>query len=192
MIMYKVPSSLILCAFGLFALVAPVAGAETLTEIPNYRAYSPTLSSSGQPSAEQLEAVKEAGFERVIFLAYADSNGSLPNEDHIVERLGMQFAQVPVDWEAPQASDFYTFAAIIKQAPESRTLVHCQVNFRASTFSFLYRVLYDGVPVDQAKDDLNSVWVPNETWRALIFRILAENGVSADCDACLWEGTESE
>jgi hypothetical protein len=38
-----------------------------------------------------------------------------------------------------------------------------------------------------AKDDLNSVWVPNNTWRKLIFDVLEENGRSADCDTCLWE-----
>lgn len=168
-------------------LPATLLAGESLQDISNYRAYSPALSSSGQPDADQLEAIGNAGFERVIFLAYTDSHGSLANEDQIVESLGMQFVHVPVDWEAPRKADFYTFAAIMRQAPEAKTLVHCQVNYRASTFSFLYRVLYDEVPVDSAKDDLNSVWVPNDTWRALIFEVLEENGVSADCDSCLWE-----
>ena len=50
-----------------------------------------------------------------------------------------------------------------------------------------YRVLHEGVPVDAAKDDLNGVWVPNDTWRELIFEVLEDNGVSPNCDACLWE-----
>jgi hypothetical protein len=75
----------------------------------------------------------------------------------------------------------------MSQAPELKTLVHCQVNFRASSFSFLYRVLHQDVPMGQAKDDLDSVWVPNETWRKLIFAILEENGRSPHCDACLWD-----
>ena len=68
-----------------------------------------------------------------------------------------------------------------------KTLVHCQVNFRASTFSFLYRVLHEDVPVGEAKDDLDGVWVPNATWRQLIFDVLEANGISPDCDSCLWE-----
>lgn len=172
---------------GLCLLFSTVAAREALEDIPNYREYSPKLSSSGQPDAAQLDAVRAAGFERIIFLAYTDSHGSLANEDQRVERLGMQFVHVPVDWEAPTPADFDTFAAIMRQAPETRTLVHCQVNYRASTFSFLYRVLYADVPVDEAKDDLDSVWVPNETWRRFIFGVLERNGVSPDCDGCLWE-----
>jgi hypothetical protein len=39
--------------------------------------------------------------------------------------------------------------------------------------------------------DMNSVWVPNETWRELIFSILEENSVSPNCDTCLWEGGQA-
>jgi len=180
-------ASRITLLLGLVAAMSSVGAEEKLGEISNYRAYSPRLSSSGQPSAEQLAAARAAGFERVVFLAYTDSHGSLANEDHVVERLGMEFAQVPVDWEAPTVDDFEVFAVIMNRAPDTKTLVHCQVNYRASTFSFLYRVLYDNVPISEAKDDLNSVWVPNDTWRAFIFRILEENDVSPECETCLWE-----
>jgi hypothetical protein len=48
-------------------------------------------------------------------------------------------------------------------------------------------VLYEDIPVAAAKEDMNSVWVSNATWRQLIFDVLEENGVSPDCDDCLWE-----
>lgn len=159
-----------------------------LDEIVNYRDYSTTLSSSGQPDANQLDSLREAGFERVVFLAFSDNHGSLPNEDRIVKDLGMDYVHIPVIWEAPSKSDFYAFAGAMQREPGKKTLVHCQVNFRASTFSFLYRVLYEGVPMDQAKEDLNTVWVPDETWQRLIFDILKDNDVSPHCDTCLWEG----
>jgi protein tyrosine phosphatase (PTP) superfamily phosphohydrolase (DUF442 family) len=164
-----------------------IATAADNGDIVNYREYSATLSSSGQPSEAQLEAVADSGFERVVFLAFSDHDESLANEDRLVKGLGMEYAQIPVDWDAPRNSDFYMFAGLMQREPEKKTLVHCQVNFRASTFSFLYRVLYQDVPVDLAKEDLNSVWVPNDTWRKFIFDVLEENGRSADCDSCLWE-----
>ena len=34
---------------------------------------------------------------------------------------------------------------------------------------------------------MNSVWVPNATWRNLIFEVLEDNGIDPDCDGCLWE-----
>lgn len=162
------------------------AQAADIGEISNFREYSQTLASSGQPTAEQLEIVRDEGYKRVVYLAYSDSHGALEHEGQLVERLGMEFVNVPVDWEAPKKTDFYAFAAVLNQSPDIRTLVHCQVNFRASSFSFLYRVLYSDVPVSEAKEALNSVWIPNGTWRAFIFDILEENGVDPDCDACLW------
>lgn len=174
-------------AAGLLVTLASTAAAtETPSGIVNYREYSNSLSSSGQPTAAQLAALKKAGFERVVFLAFTDHDESIPHEDRIVSRLGIAYVQIPVDWEAPTAGDFGAFAGVMQQAPQKKTLVHCQVNFRASAFSFLYRVLYENVPMDQAKDDMNSVWVPNKTWRDLIFAILEENGRSPQCDACLW------
>jgi protein tyrosine phosphatase (PTP) superfamily phosphohydrolase (DUF442 family) len=177
----------LLAACALLFSAAALHAADDLSEIVNFREYSDLLSSSGQPSAEQLQAVSNAGFERVVFLAFSDHEHSLQHEDRIVKKLGMEYAQIPIDWEAPQKSDFYMFAGLMQRAPENRTLVHCQVNFRASAFSFLYRVLYEDIPVAEAKEDMNSVWVPNATWRQLIFDVLEENGVSPDCENCLWE-----
>jgi len=169
------------------AAVPALAVAADVADIRNYREYSPTLSSAGQPTKEQLEAVKQAGFGRVIYIAFSNSRGALPEEDAIVKELGMDYVQVPVTWDAPTKSDFYTFAATMQREPDRKTLLHCAANFRASAFSFLYRVLYDGVPMAEAKADMNSVWTPNDTWRQLIFDVLEENGLSPDCDGCDWE-----
>ena len=56
----------------------------------------------------------------------------------------------------------------------------------------LYRVIYRGVPVAEAKRDMNTVWQPDETWRDLIFRILAQNDISPDCEGCDWTVTEMD
>ena len=177
----------ILAPLALLLLAGPVLAESDLSELTNYREYSPMLSSSGQPSAEQLEAVRDAGFERVVFLALTDSEGSIEGEDRIVKQLGMEFVHIPVIWDDPRPDDVYLFTSLMGGAPAKKTLVHCQVNFRASTFSFLHRVLNEDVPVGEAKDDLNSVWVPNETWTQLIFTVLEDNGIEPDCDTCLWE-----
>jgi len=164
-----------------------VATAADLNEIRNYREYSPAFSSSGQPTKEQLEAVKEAGFERVIYIAFSNSRGALAEEDAIVKELGMDYLQVPVIWDAPSRSDFYTFAAAMQREPDKKTLLHCAANYRASAFAFLYRVLYKNLTVAEAKVDMNDVWQPNDTWRQFIFDVLEENGVSPQCEGCNWE-----
>ena len=174
-----------------FAIVAmaPAAIAAELADISNFRQYSDTFASSGQPSEEQLAAVAAAGFERVVYIAWTDHRNSLEHEDRIVRNLGMEYLHIPVDWEAPTVSDFYLFAGAMQRAPQRKTLLHCQVNFRASAFSFLYRVIHEGVPLAEAKADMNSVWTPDETWRDLIFAVLADNGISPNCSGCDWSTT---
>ena len=56
-----------------------------LSEIANYREYSPHFSSSGQPTAEQLKIVSAAGFERVIYLAFSDNGTAIEIEDRVVK-----------------------------------------------------------------------------------------------------------
>jgi protein tyrosine phosphatase (PTP) superfamily phosphohydrolase (DUF442 family) len=182
----KIVTGLVFVACSLPGEPLHAANDTGLAEITNYLEYSGSLSSSGQPDAAQFQALKDAGFERVIFLAFSDHHESIANEDRIVKELGIDYVQIPIEWDAPSSSDFYLFAGSMEREPEKKTLVHCQVNFRASSFSFLYRVLYLNVPMEQAKEDLNSVWVPNSTWRSLIFNILEENGRSPHCDGCLW------
>lgn len=175
------------CVSAMLWLCAPVAGhADDLDDITNFRQYSPLLASSGQPDRSQFEMLRDAGFERIIFLAPYDSHGSFEEEADIVPALGIEYVHVPIDWDRPTASDFGAVAAAIDADPDKKTLLHCQVNFRASSISFLYRVIRQGVPVASAKEDLDSVWVPNDTWRRYIFKTLDNEGISADCDTCIW------
>lgn len=182
----RIFSRTITTALALFGVVTSAFAAE-LSTITNFREYSPNLASSGQPLEIQFEMLKSEGFERVIYIAFSDSGKAIANEDVIVKGLGMEYVHIPVVWEEPTASDFYAFADVMRRYPDKKTLVHCQVNYRASAFGFLYRVIYQDVPVKTAKADMNKVWKPDETWRDLIISILEENGKSAQCDGCNWD-----
>ena len=168
------------------ALLPALASSAELAEIRNYKEYSPGFASAGQPTEEQLHAVSDAGFEQVVYIAMSNSRSAVAGEDAIVKELGMDYVHIPVIWDAPTVADFYAFASIMQRDPDAKTLLHCAANYRASAFAFLYRVIYEGVPVVAAKADMNEIWAPNETWRDLIFEILADNGISPDCAGCDW------
>lgn len=177
-----------LTALLLVQAAGAASGADTgLPDINNLRVYDEHFASSGQPTGEQLEALRDAGFGRVVYLAFSNSgDAALADEDVIVKGLGMGYLHIPVDWAAPRPEEFETFAAYMQQQPDVPTLLHCVVNARASAFSFLYRVIHDGVPVARAKADMNTVWQPNAVWRDFIFAVLDRHGMSADCDGCDW------
>ncbi len=98
----------------------------------------------------------------------------------------MEYAHIPVDWGAPQQRDFDAFAGVMQAPGEVKTLLHCQANYRASAFAMLYRVLYEGVPLPEAKRAMNAVWTPDKTWTVFIRSVLKTRGVDPDCKGCDW------
>ena len=174
----------------LFWGTATAAEGNALAGIINYREYSPVFSSSGQPSAEQVETLAEAGFARVIYLAFSDDQTAIDREDRVVKKQGMDYVHIPVDFDNPTLADFEDFAAVMNRDPNHRTLLHCQINLRASTFSFLYRVIYVGVPMLEAKNDLDGVWRPDRVWYLFLVDVLKAHGMSQECAGCDWAENE--
>ena len=157
-----------------------------LAEIINFRQYSETFASAGQPTREQFQAIADNGFERVVYIAFTNNLNALPDADLVVKGLGMEYMQVPVDFSSPLPGEFYAFSDAMERNREKKTLLHCQVNARATAFSFLYRVIYNDVPIAEAKTDMNTVWQPNQVWRDFIFEILRENEIDPNCESCDW------
>lgn len=168
----------------LYALTASAGNA--VNDIPNYHQYSSQFSSSGQPTVEQLGSVSADGFKRVIYIAFNDNHTAIEDEDRVVKTLGMDYVHIPVDFDHPVLEDFEDFAAVLNRDRQIRTLLHCQINLRASTFSFLYRVIYAGVPIAQAKEDLDLIWQPDKVWYQFIIDVLKQHGMSHECDDCDW------
>ncbi len=174
----------------MLTLASHAENTATIDSIPNYRSYTSNFASAGQPTAEQLAQLQASGVQRVIYIAFSDHKGSLAGEDRTVRDLGMDYLHIPVVWNAPSASDFALFAAAMNQAPQKKTLLHCQVNFRASAFAMLYRVIYQNVPVAVAKGDMNSVWTPDATRTSFIRATLKAHGIDSDCNGCDWTPAE--
>lgn len=172
---------------GLVLVFASIQlAADEITDIDNYSQYSPYFSSSGQPSAAQFKALSSAGFKRVIYIAFSDNKTAIDSEDRVVKSLGMDYLHIPVDFDQPTFDNFEDFAAVLNRDKNIRTLLHCQINLRASAFSFLYRVIYGGVPMSLAKPDLDAIWQPDKIWYQFIVEVLKHHGLSEDCDSCDW------
>ncbi|RZO77139.1 MAG: phosphatase [OM182 bacterium] len=178
-----IAASTVLLSQTALAVEGPPAELEGIT---NFRQYSATFASAGQPTADQLQAIADQGFERIVYIAFTNNTNALPDEDQIVKGLGMEYMQVPVDFSNPLPDDFYAFADSMQRNTGKKTLLHCQVNARATAFSFLYRVLYEDVPIAEAKEDMNTVWQPNEVWRDFIFEVMAQNDKDPNCEGCDW------
>jgi len=133
-----------------------------MKDIYNYLHYNEQLSSSGMPTPEQLNSVAEAGVKVVINLATSKSEGAIPNEGELVSELGMEYVNIPVDWNSPTKEDLDSFLNTMDQHKDEHILVHCQANFRASGFVALYRILKLGWKRDDAFQDMQKIWSPEE------------------------------
>jgi len=143
---------------------------------------SDALATSGQPSAAQLGRLHAQGYAAVINLAPPGSYGALRDESQLVAAAGMQYLNIPVDFDKPDPRDFERFRAALGRLHGQRVWVHCQMNMRASVFVLLYRVIDEGVAIDRAIEAVHAVWVPNAAWDGLIRTVLARHRVTFDPD----------
>ena len=129
-----------------------------MNDIYNYLFYNEKLSSSGMPTAEQINAIADAGVQTVINLATSKSEGALVNEMELVEAHSMTYINIPVDWDNPTRENLDEFMNAMDAHKDDKVLVHCQANYRATGFIALYRILRLGWTKDDAFQDLQKIW----------------------------------
>lgn len=141
--------------------------------ILNYYELADGLVSSGQPTPEELTAIRDAGYNVLINLVPLDADMALPNEREIVSALGMQYIHIPIIWDAPQLADAEQFFQAMEIHRAQKIFVHCEVNYRASAMLYLYRRKFLGVDETQARHDLQWIWEPNATWKKFMGEVMA-------------------
>ncbi len=141
--------------------------ASPLADIKNISQLTPQIASAGLPTQSQFNLIKQQGYQTIISLL----PGVQLREQRLVESLDMQFAQVPVDWMQPTLANFEQFVTLMQRAKQQKVFVHCQLNWRASTFVYLYRITQLGHDSKLAEADMLSVWQPQPHWQAFIDQV---------------------
>jgi protein tyrosine phosphatase (PTP) superfamily phosphohydrolase (DUF442 family) len=150
--------------------------------IYNYHPVSESLSTAGQVFPIQLPWLESQDFDLVINLAVANKDRNLEESFHVTNS-GMSYVQIPVDWDNPTQADLDLFFAVMDARGERKTLVHCFANYRASAFTYLYRVLREQVPEVQARADLEVIWrdgafEESPQWRTFVDDVLTSGGIT--------------
>jgi protein tyrosine phosphatase (PTP) superfamily phosphohydrolase (DUF442 family) len=144
---------------------------------PNIVEASPRLVTSGQPTAEALAGLRAQGFDAVVYLAPPTVSDAVRDEALIVGRQGLVFVNIPIRFDAPTEQDFDALAAVLKGLSERRVLVHCQINLRASSMVFLYRVIAAKEDPARAYEAVAAVWSPEGAWKRYLETMLRKHGV---------------
>ena len=170
-------SRIVLTIYAFVALSLSAMSTHAANDEPaNFVSWRSGLASSAQPNAAYLKRAKAAGFDMVINLAPPEYNEAVPNEGAILAAQGVTYLNIPVRFGNPTAEDFRLFTDVMKSAANKNVLIHCQINLRGSSFTYLYRVITESANENEARSKLTGVWVPNPTWKKLIEGVLTANG----------------
>lgn len=140
-------------------------------DIKNYVKVSEQLHTSGQPLEHEFARIASMGIRTLINLAMPDSDTAIANEGQLVTAQGMNYVHIPVVWKDPKPEQFDLFCAILAAHPDDKVWVHCALNWRVSTFVYLYKRKALGVSHDDAWPALLEVWDPNQDWLDFIEQV---------------------
>lgn len=154
--------------------------ADLAIQAPNVVAINPLLVSSGQPNVASLEALKQQGFDAVIYLAPTTVSDAVPGEADIIRAQGMEFIHIPIAFNKPSAADVERFFVAMQGLQGKKVLVHCQVNMRASSLVFLYRSIIQHEKPEFAYEAVSKIWSPSGPWKKLIIEQLQAAGIHFD------------
>jgi protein tyrosine phosphatase (PTP) superfamily phosphohydrolase (DUF442 family) len=139
-----------------------------LCEIYRFRAIGEKLGTAGQPTESQFRTIQDCGFKTVVNLALTTSDNAISNEGEAVTDLRMSYVHIPVNFEAPTSYNFKVFCRVMGAFGNGPMFVHCAANLRVSAFVFLYRVIFQDVPIAESEPDLHAIWQPDEVWSQFI------------------------
>ena len=136
----------------------------------NWRRLDDRITTSGQPTEEQLAEIQVLGVRHVVNLGLHTHEKALPDEAGGVRRLGMTYTHIPVDFQNPTEHDFEQFCAVMEQFKDEPMHVHCIANYRVSAFFYRYRRDVLGWDDAKARADMDAIWKPEGVWADFIKR----------------------
>ena len=139
-------------------------------EITAWHRLDARLTSSGQPSREQLADLARLGVRHVINLALPSHEKSLPDEAEILAAAGIGYTNIPVDFSDPPEADYARFCDVMDALDGQTVHVHCILNLRVSAFLYRWRQERQGLSEAEARSELERLWRPGGAWARFIGR----------------------
>ena len=138
------------------------------TDIPAWLRLDDRLTTSGQPSEEDLLKLAALGVRHVVNLALHTHERALPDETASVTGLGMHYVHIPVPFDAPADRHFARFCETMASIGTDTVHVHCIINARVSAFIYRYRRDVLGMDEAEARLAMEKIWQPGGVWAEFI------------------------
>lgn len=139
-----------------------------MEQILNYIKVNNKISTSGQPSAEEFNQIKEQGFEVVINLALHNASNAIQEEDKVVTNLGMSYFHIPVNFENPRREEALLFLKTMQALSDNKIWVHCAMNYRVTAFMYTYHKHILNTPFEDINLSIFEQWSPSLSWQNIM------------------------
>jgi len=150
-----------------------------LEAIDNFKLLSPSIATSGQPDAQELQLIAHAGYEVVINLGLSDTDYAIPDEREILLSQGLSYYHIPISFSEPEIEKFWQFLQVVKKHSKQKMFIHCAANKRVSVFMALYRHIEQNWNLDDALEEAETIWQPDDNWCLFIDAIIANHRTSS-------------
>ena len=139
-----------------------------MEEIINYIKINDNIATSGQPTRQQFQKIADQGYEFVLNLAVAHSEGKIEKEDDIVTDLGMNYLHIPVEFQEPTLQNLKDFIEILSALSHRKVWVHCIMNYRVSAFMYVYHKYILKTPFEEINLNVFEEWQPSKEWQNIM------------------------
>ena len=68
-----------------------------VSEIFNFYSYNEQLAAGGQPTEDQIKALKDNGYEAIVSISTSSTRNYLPTEPQVTEQLDLEYVHYPID-----------------------------------------------------------------------------------------------
>lgn len=123
----------------------------TLVGVGNFGEVTPTLYRGGQPKPAGFEALAKMGVNIVVDVRLSGRD----KERKEVEKLGIQFVEIPWHCLFPKDETFVRFLTLLRENPDKKVFVHCRYgDDRTGMMIAAYRMAVEGWTPEEARKEM--------------------------------------
>ena len=136
---------------------APVGQEETSISARNFLWLGKDFCTGGQPSLEDLSKLKSQGVKTLLNLRQPAETDLFESEEETANSLGLNYFNIPVDSSDLRSEQVEEFLRIVSEKSHHPVFIHCASASRVGGFWIIYRVLHDGMSLDEAEKEASRI-----------------------------------
>jgi protein tyrosine phosphatase (PTP) superfamily phosphohydrolase (DUF442 family) len=147
---------IVTCMLLVCLLAVAVEGQQSAQPIMNFLRINTDICTGGQPTVEQLTALKADGVKTIINLRTPMEYDPAP-EIAKAKELGLRYFNIPVASAGPKDEQVVEFLKLTDDPQNRPAFIHCASANRVGAFWMIRRVLRDNWTMDAAKAEAEKI-----------------------------------